>query len=50
MDVFDIHYDAIMHYLKRGPFLVTAAVNNPNVMLRQQMDALQGFWPGLQVR
>ncbi len=49
MNVFNAHYSAIMRYLKRGPFLVDAHMHSPLVLARRAMDALQTFWPGLQV-
>lgn len=38
-----------MTYLKRGPYLVDTDMNNPRRLSRKFMDALQTFWPGLQV-
>eukprot|EP00051_Salpingoeca_urceolata_P022994 m.384968 g.384968 ORF g.384968 m.384968 type:complete len:794 (+) comp20050_c6_seq4:476-2857(+) len=49
LNVFNKHYSAIMRYLKRGPYLVNIHMNRPASLSRRFMDALQTFWPGLQV-
>eukprot|EP00050_Salpingoeca_kvevrii_P019638 m.88552 g.88552 ORF g.88552 m.88552 type:complete len:784 (-) comp8508_c0_seq1:159-2510(-) len=47
--VFNRHYDAVMRHLYRNPYLLTTDMNNPGRSARKVMDALQTFWPGLQV-
>lgn len=49
LDIFNQHYDAIMRYMRRGPFMINTPINNPGSMARKFMDSLQMFWPGLQV-
>ncbi|EGD74243.1 hypothetical protein PTSG_06253 [Salpingoeca rosetta] len=49
LDVFNTHYESIARYLRRGPFLVDVNRHNPTALSRKFMDALQSFFPGLQV-
>eukprot|EP00049_Salpingoeca_infusionum_P006343 m.105468 g.105468 ORF g.105468 m.105468 type:complete len:519 (-) comp13279_c0_seq19:1205-2761(-) len=49
LDVFNTHYSSILLYLKRGPYLVTSHISNPTSTASVYMDALQTFFPGLQV-
>ena len=47
--VFLKHYEAIMNYISQGPMLVNVLMHQPHYASRPYMDALQAFWPGLQV-
>eukprot|EP00043_Microstomoeca_roanoka_P006328 m.61987 g.61987 ORF g.61987 m.61987 type:complete len:771 (-) comp13370_c0_seq3:153-2465(-) len=49
LDIFHTHYESILKYLRRGPFLVDVHQADPKSMTRRFMDALQSFFPGLQV-
>ena len=49
LDVFNMHYQAIGKHLRSGPFIVHSHMGNPASRSRNFMDALQMFWPGLQV-
>ncbi|EDV28158.1 uncharacterized protein TRIADDRAFT_20429 [Trichoplax adhaerens] len=46
---FNTHYEAIMNYISQGPMLVNVLMHRPRYASRPYMDALQAFWPGLQV-
>lgn len=48
-DKFEKHYDSIMSRLRYGPFILTGNMEQPNIIVRQYIDSLQMFWPGLQV-
>eukprot|EP01147_Barroeca_monosierra_P009159 gene9159-1451_t len=49
LDVFHTHYRSILKYLRRGPFLIDVHWSRPSRPIRKFMDALQMFFPGLQV-
>ncbi|EDQ92960.1 uncharacterized protein MONBRDRAFT_13474 [Monosiga brevicollis MX1] len=49
LQVFNTHYSGIMKHLRRGPFLVDTHIHKPHVLSKKYMDALQTFFPGLQV-
>ncbi len=48
LQAFETHYAAVLRHLKHGPFLFGATMHAPGVP-RRQVDALQFFFPGLQV-
>ncbi|XP_060809884.1 ER degradation-enhancing alpha-mannosidase-like protein 3 [Amyelois transitella] len=46
---FNRHYNAVMKYISRGPVMLAVHMHRPHLQSRNFMDALQAFWPGLQV-
>lgn len=48
-DKFNKHYAAISKYIRQGYMLLDVYMHQPNTPARPFVDALQAFWPGLQV-
>ncbi|CAF3706209.1 unnamed protein product [Rotaria socialis] len=46
---FEEHYSSIMSYVQRGVAMVTVQMHPPYRLVKNHMDALLAFWPGLQV-
>ncbi|CAF2734206.1 unnamed protein product [Rotaria sp. Silwood2] len=46
---FEEHYSSIMSYVQRGVAMVNVHMHQPYRSVKQHMDALLAFWPGLQV-
>mmetsp|Transcript_28463 Transcript_28463/g.74790 ORF Transcript_28463/g.74790 Transcript_28463/m.74790 type:complete len:793 (+) Transcript_28463:124-2502(+) len=49
LEMFNRQYDAVMEKLRKGPYIFHANMNQPQHVVRQHLDSLQMFWPGLQV-
>ena len=43
------HYKSIMQYINQGPLFLSVQMHQPDRTAHAYMDALQAFWPGLQV-
>ena len=43
------HYKSIMQYINQGPLFLSVQMHQPDRTTHAYMDALQAFWPGLQV-
>ena len=43
------HYKSIMQYINQGPMFLSVQMHQPERTAHAYMDALQAFWPGLQV-
>ncbi|XP_066912521.1 ER degradation-enhancing alpha-mannosidase-like protein 3 isoform X2 [Clytia hemisphaerica] len=48
-DKFNKHYAAIKKYIRQGYMMLDVYMHQPDVPARSFIDALQAFWPGLQV-
>lgn len=49
LEKFNKHYAAIKKYVHQGYMLVDVMMHQPDRPIRAFVDALQAFWPGLQV-
>ena len=49
LEKFNRHYAAIERYIKQGYMFLDVLMHQPERPVRAVMDALQAFWPGLQV-
>ena len=47
--MFSTHYGATRQYLKKREYMVTVHSGAPINKVREHQDALQAFWPGIQV-
>lgn len=49
LERFNRHYKSIMQYMNQGPLFLSVQMHQPDRTAHAYMDALQAFWPGLQV-
>ncbi|XP_048587140.1 ER degradation-enhancing alpha-mannosidase-like protein 3 [Nematostella vectensis] len=49
LDRFNKHYKSIMQYINQGAMFLSVQMHQPERTSHAYMDALQAFWPGLQV-
>lgn len=49
LERFNRHYKSIMQYINQGPLFLSVQMHQPDRTAHAYMDALQAFWPGLQV-
>ncbi|XP_073242535.1 ER degradation-enhancing alpha-mannosidase-like protein 3 [Porites lutea] len=49
LERFNRHYKSIMQYMNQGPMFLSVQMHQPDRTAHAYMDALQAFWPGLQV-
>lgn len=49
LERFNKHYKSIMQYINQGPLFLSVQMHQPDRTTHAYMDALQAFWPGLQV-
>ncbi|XP_031572987.1 ER degradation-enhancing alpha-mannosidase-like protein 3 [Actinia tenebrosa] len=49
LERFNKHYKSIMQYINQGAMFLSVQMNQPERTSHAYMDALQAFWPGLQV-
>jgi hypothetical protein len=48
-DMFSTQYEATKRFLKKSRYMITVHSGAPKNRVREHQDALQAFWPGLQV-